>query len=313
MAADNENYKHSKNLLACWDFTIFDDWNSECTLEKLSTFCDRGVFQEEECPSTGKLHYQGRVHLKQRKKYSVAVNAFFKAGFEGFRISPTCSHNRHNAFYVTKEETRIDGPWVFGDEPDDEEKGKPFVADWELAMPAEKYPWQTSVMGMMGARIHDWRTIHVVVDPVGNMGKSTLINMCEVNKLGYLMPLFNTYEKMCQFTCSFFTTLKLRSPRNLCYDFPRGFRDENVGNVISALETIKSGRLFDGRYKATVWKYNIPNIWLFMNEAPSVEFLTRDRWKIWRISADKKLYSADSGVQNYFPIGPTDICESLGK
>ena len=50
-----------------YDFTSFQtDLSPDVIINNLKTFCKKYCFQKEECPLTGKLHYQGRISLKNK-------------------------------------------------------------------------------------------------------------------------------------------------------------------------------------------------------------------------------------------------------
>ena len=98
-----------------WVFT----WNNPVfSPDELHTAFDRVggvdylVFQKETAPTTGTPHYQGYVETKKRvtlatlKKVHVAINWQKRMG------------NREQAnAYATKEDTRTEGPWNYGELP----------------------------------------------------------------------------------------------------------------------------------------------------------------------------------------------------
>ena len=94
----------AKNAVCSWDFTISKD---KCDLENLLRDCRRDckkwVFQEEEGKG-GYRHFQGGVSLKVKNRKGP------NWGY-GEHWSITSEENADNDFYVTKEDTRISGPW----------------------------------------------------------------------------------------------------------------------------------------------------------------------------------------------------------
>lgn len=273
------------SAISYFDFTCFCDISSETLGGVLQTICDKYCFQQERCETTEKLHYQGRMHMKVKIRMNTLSTKLKKLEVP-MHLSITSDVNKNNYFYVMKDETRVDGPWKFGDDDDDN-----FIADWEEdVMKLKPYPWQLSILELMKIT-RDRRTVHVIIDKSGCKGKSTLIDMMVTKKMGYRIPYMKSYKELTQYVCSLLKELGERSPKNFCFDIPRKI---NYESIFSAIETIKSGTLHDGRYKATVWKYNTPNVFVFTNEVPEFDLLTKDRWKFWKITDDFELIKFSS-------------------
>lgn len=111
-----------------WCFTSFEvesmpHWDSK----KMNYL----VFQKESSPKTNNLHWQGYVQFIKRTKMITAKNALKlpKAHMEVAKGSA-----QENIDYCTKEDTRVDGPWIQG-EPIlyDENKGQGKRTDIEDA------------------------------------------------------------------------------------------------------------------------------------------------------------------------------------
>lgn len=102
-----------------WHFTINDDaaHHPPLDLDKIA-YC---IYQKEQCPTTGKHHWQGYVVTK------VAVGLLGckeVLGSGGAHVGNCDGTHEENIIYCTKERTRLDGPFEFGDR-NAIESGKP--------------------------------------------------------------------------------------------------------------------------------------------------------------------------------------------
>lgn len=69
------------------------------------------IFQEEECPTTSRRHYQGFIQLQRAVRRS-SVQA--KVG-EGVNCSPCNGTPADNIRYCSKPDSRVNGPWQAGE------------------------------------------------------------------------------------------------------------------------------------------------------------------------------------------------------
>lgn len=63
--------------------------------------------------------------------------------------------------------------------------------------------------------------------------------------------------------------------------------------IYSAIEQIKKGKLVDLRYHYKCWWIDSPQIWVFSNRMPDTRMLSADRWKLWKVTADRDLAAID--------------------
>jgi len=103
-----------------YDFTLNGDKDKETLMTCLKELCREWVFQLEE-GENGYKHYQGRLKLKTKKRLVTLKNNFH---WKEIQLSTTSCANIGNNFYVTKEESRIEGPWSFGLPPSFNIKGQ---------------------------------------------------------------------------------------------------------------------------------------------------------------------------------------------
>lgn len=256
------------NACCTYDFTASgDEWSEDSIKKVLKANCKCWCFQFER-GETGYQHYQGRFSLKIKKRLTECV----KLLGTNWHLSVTSEENRNNTFYVTKEDTRIAGPWS--------------DADIERYIPRQireigaLYEWQQSVVD--DAKKWDTRHINIILDTVGNNGKSILKTYIGCHRIGRSIPFTNDYRDMMR--------MVMDTPKESLYiiDIPRALRKDQLYQFFSGIESLKDGYAYDDRYSFKEAYFDCPNIWVFMNTRPDTECLSKDRWVFWEIK-DRKL------------------------
>jgi hypothetical protein len=87
---------------------------------KLKEYCDTFAFQLESAPSTGYLHYQGYFELMVRNRFQWIQNNLRKFEYLAFAKGTP----KQAWLYCTKEETRVAGPWIYGEPRAEENANK---------------------------------------------------------------------------------------------------------------------------------------------------------------------------------------------
>lgn len=260
------------NMAACfvWDATIYcDKWEFDELKTWMTTNCKQWAFQKEECPTTKNLHWQCRFSLKEKLRHNGVWNLFAK-GVALDAITPTSNENKTNMFYVIKNHTRVEGPWTDADKVT-------YIPKQVKGIELRK--WQQSIVDK--AKVWDTRTINIILDEKGNIGKSTLITYCGVHELAKKIPLANDYKDILRMVHCM--------PKLGAYfiDMPRAIKKEKLYQFWSAIETIKDGYCYDDRYEFKDEYFDCPNIFVFTNTIPELSLLTRDRWVFWKIEHDE--------------------------
>lgn len=244
------------NPCSVWDFTCHD-LNRDRLIEQLEKYCKKWVFQLEEGEETKKQHFQGRVSLKVKARYAQVI----KMGFG--HVSVTSVANVKNDFYVTKEQTRVEGPWS--------DKDEKIVVPRDIKAIQELLPWQKQLFSLIKIE-NNTRKVYVVIDETGNSGKSTFVRWCMVYKHGRKIPMANDYKDILR--------MVMDMPTSNCYfvDMPRAINKEKLYQFYSAIEEIKGGYAFDDRYKFQEKIFDPPNVVIFTNRCPDLALLSYDRW-----------------------------------
>lgn len=273
----------AQHALCTWDFTISEEY---IELKEIISFCKaqtkKYCFQLEK-GNSGYLHYQGRISLKTKKRKMIGLL------HEKCHWSPTSNENRENEFYVMKNETREKGPWTDRDSYIPKQ-----VRNIELL------PWQADILN--SREIWDTRTINILYDKTGNIGKSTLATYGGCRGLLRNIPVMNEYRDIMR--------MIMDTPENKLYliDFPRALTKQSSAGFWSAIETIKNGYAYDDRYSFREKYFDCPQVWVFTNVLPHEELLSKDRWKYWRVvDGNLQPFTPSSGAQKLVPTNSGDI------
>ena len=170
--------------LTSWNFTYQETVNNQVPPADCITNVLRDLdathyaFQMEMGKKSKRLHWQGNVKFK-RPITGPNLRKAFKAGVRqgsqdewiywgGGCLTTTPTHNVDASnVYCLKDETRVDGyPREFY--PENFYLGKD-LKDYE-----SMFPWQRAISSIVLDQEPDERAIHLVVDPIGGAGKSTL-------------------------------------------------------------------------------------------------------------------------------------------
>lgn len=260
------------NPCCVWDFTIGEN---KIELQELKDIlmkeCKKWTFQLEKGDKTGYLHYQGRFSLKIKKRISELIKIFDN---KNFHFSITSNSNKNNNFYVIKDDTRI-GNCIYKDTDTN------YYIPRQVREIKELRPFQKKIIEL--SQIWDTRKINIIFNEYGNKGKSILKTYMLVNGFGRFLPFCNDYQDIMRMVCNL--------PTSNCYliDLPKGIKKDKLGNMYSAIETIKDGYAYDDRYHFKEKIFDSPNIFVFTNIMPNFDLLSPDRWNIFTINDDYEL------------------------
>jgi len=266
------------NPLAMYDLTApCDRYTADQLKDWCRIYCKRWCFQQEQGDETGYLHFQMRVSLTAKKRLATMIS-WMSTNMPAIRVSATSNPTFYagNEFYVMKEDTRIDGPWT------DRDDVNPAKIPIRLRTEPNWYPWQREVLNMI-ATTPDDRTINVIVDAVGQKGKSVLSLYLMAHQRAQRIPVQKDPRDIMR--------MIMNCPKRTCYfiDLPRATSHQNQHTMYTAIEEIKNGYCYDDRYKFTQELFEPPHVWVFTNILPDLNFVSKDRWKLWTITPTKVL------------------------
>lgn len=236
--------------------------------KELRVFCKSFVFQCERCPTSGRPHFQGRLKCKNRLRLNQLIDIFSHNITKACRLSATSKENSKNFFYVTKEDTKICGPWK-----DTDNNGKELP--WQLAMFPNDLDWQAQIRKLISVR--ELRVINCVILQQGAEGKTICCQKLVWDGLAEYLPYCDNHKDLMQavYDCG-------EKPAYI-FDLPRSLRKDKMRPFFAAVEDIKSGWCFDLRYEYRRELRSQPNLWIFTNKWPDIKYLSKDRWRFWKI------------------------------
>lgn len=261
----------SKNPIKRWAFTA---WCDAFTLEQLITLlrlgCKMWVFQKEAAPTTGRLHFQGRISLKVKNRSTWQI-------LPGVFTTP--EHDSESSeFYCMKPDSRIEGPWSDRDPKAQTipRQVREIGLEMDDLLPAQRKVVESGL-------IWDTRYLNCLIDEKGGFGKSALrLWMGCLGKAIYV-PFAKEYKDimrcvMCQ--------IEAKGPdcaKFIIIDLPRAItlKQKLLLEFLAGVESLKDGYCFDDRYKFEDNYIDSPTIWLFCNHRLDPKFLSADRWKVW--------------------------------
>jgi len=217
--------------------------------------CKWYVFQEE-TGKEGTNHLQGTICLKVKQRMTQLK-----------RIEPSIHWEATKSVkasieYCTKYESR---------------SGKIYSYGIDIPAPIkliEPYGWQLDVLEIIKTE-PDERTIYWFWERNGGVGKTQL---CK-----YLVVKHNALMLTGKSNDMYYMISKHPDKRTLIIvDIPRSTQDYiNYG----AIEQIKNGLIFSGKYEGCQLVFNCPHVIVFSNELPNMSMMSIDRWKITEIVA----------------------------
>jgi len=236
------------------------DWE---WLQRLRTYGGPIVVGQERTKD-GKLHWQGYVHFlrKQRPmerfhmKTTAGVPPHWTMAKDDKTIETQIMQNR---IYCTKELSCIHDDFKKADEAPikDPLQGKQYNA------------LQTKLAQILESEADD-RTIHWVHDEKGCAGKTTFAKHWVINN-----PTTAVYVSGSAADIKYALAEMTHRPTVVFYNVARTATVDYV-----ALEEIKDGIFFSGKYKSSTYYSDNTHVIVLANEAPYKKALTPDRWNI---------------------------------
>ncbi len=271
------------SAVACWDWRANEDsFTSDVLLATLPKLGKKYCFQLEKGATTGYRHWQGRISLYKRKRFP-EIKALWEEEIGIFPnyFEPTTKteFTKGDMFYQQKADTRLEGPWT--------DKMKPSYVRKRFRNCSLK-DWQQRILDTSSKTGFEDRQINVLVQKKGNVGKSFLVDYCDDHNQGYEIPaIMNDGKEILQAVTNMLMATMEREPGIMFLDLPKAMNKERLNGMMTALETVKRGKVYDFRYKYTPHKFESPSIWVFTNMVPNDEWMSSDRWRFWKLRGPK--------------------------
>lgn len=265
-----------KNQIYIFDITVYN-YTYDSLMEWAVEYTKRFEGQEEICPSTGKEHFQGRISLKEKKRDTEIPNSI-KAHF-----LPTTEKNTDNSFYCFKTTSKkAEGFEIHYNYKDIkiETKQLRMFKSYKLRN------YQEMILNM--CKEFDMRSIDLIFDPVGNIGKSMFTEYMESLDLVEEIPPYRLMDDIFQWVYG--------RPKKKAYffDLPRGMKKDKLGDLYAGIEIVKNGCCYDKRYTAKKVRFDRPRIFIFTNVLPEFKLMSKDRWNVWQITEEYEMIKWNS-------------------
>lgn len=259
-----------------WCFTFFpaDDFD----LAPLSTLLSREgryMFGEEICPETKRKHLQGWIEFKTKVRPMERIKLLKGAHWEKMKGSIDDNIN-----YCSKEgkvHTNIKIP-------------RPLIDPLANRIPNEM---QEEVLKLVKAQDYsNDRNIYWFCDD-GNTGKTTVCKHICMNYNAIVLS-----GRAADIKAGVASHIALKKELDIAiFHFVRSEEDYIS---YTAMENIKDGMYFSGKYESSMLLYNNPLVMVFANFEPDNERLTSDRWIVKSKLKKKEVITEDSDDEELF-------------
>lgn len=167
--------------------------------------------------------------------------------------------------YCIKLDTRIEGPWTNVE-----------GLTWRKSIVdplhgKELYEWQKDVLDIVMGNV-DARKVYWFWERVGNTGKSSLAKHMMMH---YNCQVLDGSSKDCFYSIKCY--IESRDLDVVIFDLSRS--QENRVSY-RAIEAIKNGMFFSGKYESSACIFNPPHVFVFANFGPDMNMLSEDRWDV---------------------------------
>lgn len=251
-----------------WCFTLnnYTEEEKEAAIEwcKSKKFY---VIGEEVGNENGTPHLQGYVEGKSAITFKTLKNKLTTR----VHVEKAKGSREQNVDYCKK-----DGKYTMTaeEEPFQEKIKKMILKEYDGV---EWKDWQELILNSLKEKPDD-RSINWICDPEGNNGKSYLckyiaITMDVIICDGKKDNIFNQVKISLE---------EEKMPYIILLDIPRSQMEYvNYG----AIEKLKDGLLYSGKYEGGICVFPHPHVWIFSNDMPEKEKMSMDRWNIVEISS----------------------------
>lgn len=221
----------------------------------------------EEKGESGTPHLQVYFESKNQVDFNVIKKACPRAHIEKAKGS-----TKDNIKYCSKEKVKYS---TF-----DEYEGMTNQEFLDMEILRDEYadvqwrPWQQEVIDLLEDKPRN-RKIYWFYEHKGNVGKSYLCKWLGI-KYNVIMASGKKADIFNQVKC-WMEANPRKHPNLIICDIPRSSYD--YVNY-TAIEELKNGQIYSGKYEGGVCRFKVPHIICFANEEPDREKVSLDRWVI---------------------------------
>lgn len=279
--------------------------------------------QLEQGGNSHRVHFQGYLELSKTMRFTAVKKAVKDNAMGTAHIEEReCNDRKWAIDYCKKTETRIAGPWTYGNDP---VAGRPKISlddvvDYIQENPlstqtdiADKFPhqyarhasginallntmskplqgddnfvprpWQQKLLDIVTGVPHD-RHIHWITDYDGGCGKSRLAMHLELAHGAIILS--GQVRDMC-------LAYKNNMAPIVIFDISRA-AIETSDHLYTMAENLKNGSIFNSKYESRGLRFKAPHVIFFSNVPPLEGKWSRDRCQHVVLSNDDKLDAAE--------------------
>lgn len=248
----------------CFTLNNWTDAEVEAVKDKIRTLCAKGVFQKE-VGDQGTPHLQGFFVFKKKSR---PIGAF---GIPRIHFEKCRGNEVQNITYCTKSEGRAEGttPWFFNCRAARALQKVTYerLRSWQKGI-ADKYQDYAEEF----SRSVDWYW-----EPDGAKGKTVLAKYF-VDEKGAICIGGKGHD--IRFAIAEYVKANGQGPDIVVINL---VREQAQHCSYTAIEQIKDGLFFSGKYEGGMVRFNTPHVIVFANFEPDREKLSEDRWNITRL------------------------------
>lgn len=227
--------------------------------------CVKWCFQTEICPETGGFHYQGFASFKNARQLGGVVKLLKPHGKHPHCSVAKAKDDEDSRTYCSKEDTRAPGH-------------SPYEGGWPARLKdplegKELRPFQAELKALIATEPDDRKVIWYW-ETKGNIGKTTIAkHLCMKDPTcifvnGRAADIKNMIMVMKE---------KGKEVKTVLFGIPRTAQDYVS---YAALEEVKDGIFFSGKYEAGMVIMNTPHVIVMANFPPDMTKLSADRWDV---------------------------------
>lgn len=265
-------------------------------------------YQLEKCPDTGRYHYQGYVIFKYKVKLSTLKNMHSTNHYDIRR-------GKHSdaVWYTSKDESRVEGPWKFGDDTDIPESqgqrtdlieiksllddgkevidiAEDYFSDYIRYNKAfDRYSEESRQKKFKEDTQHDFSAFQMrswqkkLMEDLKNQNDRSFKWIVDIQggkgkttMADYLEAMHDAYIIKGGKHQDIAHAWKLQ--KLVVFDLARAYSDHK--DIYILIENFKDGRVFSGKYASNTKRQTNVKVVVFSNWFPETERLSEDRWDV---------------------------------
>lgn len=267
MSQEESRPGNTRNRSRSWFLTYNNCEFSFVSLVSLFSGFGNGIVKfvgQRERGESGTLHMQCVVQFRNQVEFGV-----LKAVDPGIHWE-RCKNLKAALAYCTKSDTRVEGPWAVG---------------WQLPEPiwclerGAFSPWQQQLEGIVTGPI-DPRAIYWLWEPNGGLGKTAFAKYCAL-RLSALVLGGRAGD------IKFGVQQWIKQHGKLQLAIFHFTRTNEAFTSYEAIEAVKDGIFYSGKYESGMCVFNSPTIVCFANYRPDQSRLSADRWRIYYVLEER--------------------------